>query len=124
MGVGCRLPSWIGEAEQPKGGTPARRRRCKQGVKVSTWKGRRKQGKCGFWKGAGGGEVDISAEAKNLESLQRKNGRAKCHQTRSVIQSGLWTVAVTPSRISCICTILRRCSKIFCVASHMVGYNK
>ena len=28
-----------------------------------------------------GGEVDISAEAKNLESLQPKNWRAKCHQT-------------------------------------------
>ena len=34
---------------------------------------------------SGGGEVDISAEAENLESLQRKNGRAKCHQTRSLI---------------------------------------
>ena len=50
MGVGCGLPAWIGEAEQREGGSPARRRRrCKQGVKVSTWKGRRKEGKCGFW---------------------------------------------------------------------------
>jgi len=50
MGVGCGLPTWIGEAEQREGGSPARRRRrCKQGVKVPTWKGRRKQGKCGFW---------------------------------------------------------------------------
>ena len=50
MGVGCGLPAWIGEAEQPEGGSPARRRRrCKQGVKVSTWKGSRKEGKCGFW---------------------------------------------------------------------------
>ena len=49
-GVGCGLPAWIGEAEQREGGSPARRqRRCKQGVKVSTWKGRRKEGKCGFW---------------------------------------------------------------------------
>ena len=71
-----------------------------------------------------GGEVDISVEAKNLESLQRKNGRAKCHQTRSLIQSGLWTIAVAPSRVSRMRTILRRCSKIFCAASHTVGYNK
>ena len=49
MGVGCGLPAWIGEAEQREGGSLARRRRCKQGVKVSTWKGRWKQGKCGFW---------------------------------------------------------------------------
>src|SRR3989337_2251362 len=46
MGVGCGLPAWIGEAEQREGGSPARRRRrCKHGVKVSTWKGRRKGGK-------------------------------------------------------------------------------
>ena len=50
MGVGCGLPAWIGEAEEREGGSPARRRRrCKQGVKVSTWKGRQKEGKCGFW---------------------------------------------------------------------------
>ena len=49
MGVGCGLPAWIDEAEQREGGSPVRRRRCKQGVKVSTWKGRRKEGKCGFW---------------------------------------------------------------------------
>ena len=50
MGVGCGLPAWIGEAEQREGGSPARRQRhCKQGVKISTWKGRRKEGKCGFW---------------------------------------------------------------------------
>ena len=30
-----------------------------------------------------GGEVDISADTENLESLQPKNWRAKCHQTRS-----------------------------------------
>ena len=48
-GVGCGLPAWIDEAEQREGGSPTRRRRCKQGVKVSTWKGRRKEGKCGFW---------------------------------------------------------------------------
>src|SRR4051812_4932015 len=37
-GIGCGLPAWIGEAEQHKRGSPTRRRRCKQGVKVSTWK--------------------------------------------------------------------------------------
>ena len=41
-GVGCALPAWIGEAEQHEGGSPARRQHCKQLVKVSTWKGRRK----------------------------------------------------------------------------------
>ena len=49
MGVGCGLPAWIDEAEQREGGLPARRQHCNQGVKVSTWKGRQKQGKCGFW---------------------------------------------------------------------------
>ena len=50
MGVRCGLPAWIGEAEQREGGSPARRRRCcKQGVKVSTWKASQKEGKCGFW---------------------------------------------------------------------------
>ena len=33
-GVGCGLPVLVGEAEQREGGSPARRRRCKQGVKV------------------------------------------------------------------------------------------
>ena len=88
MGVGCGLPAWIGEADQREGGSSARRRRrCKQGVKVSTRKGRREEGKCGFWKGGGGGEVDIYAEAKNLESLQPKNWHAKCHQIRCLIQT-------------------------------------
>ena len=82
MGVGCGLPAWIGEAKQHEGRSSARGRRCKQGVKVSTWKGRRKQEKCGFWYGGGGGEVDISAEAENLESLQQKNG------AQSVIRHG------------------------------------
>ena len=59
-----------------------------------------------------------------------KNWRAKYHQTRSLIQtryliqSGLWTVAVAPSRVSRMRTIIRRCSKIFCAASHMVDNNK
>ena len=42
-----------------------------------------------------GGEVDISAEAKNLESFQRKNWRAKCHQTRSLIQNCVRYVNIT-----------------------------
>ena len=71
-----------------------------------------------------GGEEDISAEAENLEPLQRKNWRAKCHQTQSIIQSGLWTVAIAPSRVSRMRTILQRCSKIFCAASNTVGYNE
>ena len=52
MGVGCGLPAWIGKVEECEGGSPARRRRrCKQGVKVSTWKGRRKGGNVAFGKG-------------------------------------------------------------------------
>ena len=54
-GVGCGLPAWIDEAEQREGGSLARRRCCKQGVKVSTWKGRRKQGNVAFGKGEGAG---------------------------------------------------------------------
>ena len=34
-----------------------------------------------------GVEVDISVEAKFFESVQRKNWRATCHQTRSLIQN-------------------------------------
>ena len=72
----------------------------------------------------GGGELDNSAKAKNLESLQRKNWRAKFHQTWSLIQSGLWTVAIAPSHVSCMRTIIQRCTKILCAASHTVGDNK
>ena len=36
----------------------------------------------------------------------------------------LWTVADGPSRVSHRRTIHRRCSKIFCAPSHMVGDNK
>ena len=42
-----------------------------------------------------GGEVDISAEAEILESLQGKNWRAKCHQTRSLIQNCVRYVNIT-----------------------------
>ena len=43
----------------------------------------------------GGGEVDISVEAGNLESLQRKNSRAKCHRTWSLIQNCVRYVNIT-----------------------------
>ena len=43
----------------------------------------------------GGGDIDISAEAENLESLQRKNWRAKCHQTWSLIQNYVRYVNIT-----------------------------
>ena len=36
----------------------------------------------------------------------------------------LWTVADVPTRVSHRCTIDRRCSKIFCTASHTAGDNK
>ena len=36
----------------------------------------------------------------------------------------LWTVADAPSRVSHRRNIHRRCSKIFCTASHTVGDNK
>ena len=36
----------------------------------------------------------------------------------------MWTVAVAPSRVSRMRTILRRCSKIFCATSHTAGYTK
>ena len=36
----------------------------------------------------------------------------------------VWTVADAPSHVSHRRTIIRRCSKIFCAASHTVGDNK
>ena len=62
--------------------------------------------------------------SRKFEIAAAKNWRTKCHQTRSLIQSGLWSVAVAPSGISRMRTILRWCSKIFFAASHTVGYNK
>ena len=62
MGVGCGLPAWIGEAEQREGGSPARiggfnlERKAETGEMWLLVRGR-------------GREVDISAEAENLESL-------------------------------------------------------
>ena len=55
MGVGCGLPAWIDEAKQHEGGSLARRRHCKQGVKVSTWKGRRNRGNVALVRGRGQG---------------------------------------------------------------------
>ena len=45
--------------------------------------------------GGWGGEVDISMEAENFELLQRKNWRAKCHQTWSLIQNYVRYVNIT-----------------------------
>ena len=42
-----------------------------------------------------GEEVDISAEAEYLESLQRKNWCVKCHQRRSLIQNCVRYVNIT-----------------------------
>ena len=42
----------------------------------------------------------------------------------SVLGTRLWTVADAPSRVSHMCTRHRRCSRIFCTASHTVGDNK
>ena len=75
MGVGCRLPAWIGEAEQREGGSPARRRRCKQGVKVSTWKGRRKRGNVAFGKGEGQGGRYFRGSRKFGIALAKKLAR-------------------------------------------------
>ena len=55
-----------------------------------------------------GGELDISVEAENLESLQPKNWRAQCHASGGVPR----------------CAVNQECSKIFCAASHTVGDNK
>ena len=40
------------------------------------------------------------------------------------LTSRLWTVTNAPSRVRHRHTIRRRCSKIFCAASHTVGDNK
>ena len=55
MGVWCGLPAWIDEAELREGGSLARRPRCKQRVKVSTWKEGRNKGNVAFGKGEGAG---------------------------------------------------------------------
>ena len=49
----------------------------------------------GIWDVTGGREVDISTEAENLESIQPKNWRTKCHQTRSLIQNCVRYVDIT-----------------------------
>ena len=80
-------------------------------------------GNVDFGKGEGrGGRYFHRSRKFGIASA--KNWRTKYHQTWSLIQSGLWTVAVAPSRISRMRTILWRCSKTICVASHTVGYNK
>ena len=74
-----------------------------------------------FGKG-GGGRYFRGSRKFGIASA--KNWHAKCHQTWSLIQSRLWTIVVAPSRVTRMRTILRQCSKIFCAASHTVGYNK
>ena len=73
MRVGCGLPAWIGEAEQREGGSPARKRQWKQGVKVSSWKRKAETGEMWLLLRGRGGKVDISVEAGNFKSVQRKN---------------------------------------------------
>ena len=123
MGVGCGLPAWINEAETREGGSPASQAALQARSEGFNLERKAEIGEMWLLVREGG-EVDISVEAENLESLQRKNWGAKCHQTRSLIQSGLWTIAVAPSRVSCMHTILRQCSKIFYARSHTVGDNK
>ena len=99
MGVGCGLPAWIGEAEQRGGGSPVLQIRS-EGVNLEK---KAETGEMWLLVRGGRGEVDISVEAENLESPQQKNG------AQSVIRHG---------------PLFRHGLKIFCAASHMVGYNK
>ena len=57
----------------------------------------------------GSGEVDISAEAKNLEALQQTNWRTKCHQTRSLIQNCVRYVNITndSDSLTHVCSLVR-----------------
>ena len=73
MGVGCGLPAWIDEAEQCEGGSPARGaalRARSEGFKLER---KAETGEMWLLVRGRGGEVDISAEAENLESLRPKN---------------------------------------------------
>jgi hypothetical protein len=94
MGVGCGLPDYMDEAAQREGASPARRRRCKassEGLNLE-----RKEETVEMWLlvGGGGGDLDISAVAENLRTVQRKTG-AQVWLTR-----GRWTVADEPSCVS------------------------
>ena len=74
MGVGCGLPAWIGEAEQCEGGSPARGVSLQERSEGFNLEWKAKTGEMWLLVRGGGGEVDISVEAENLESLQQKNG--------------------------------------------------
>ena len=95
MGVGCGLPAWIGEAEQHEGGSPTRGAALQARSEGFNLERKAETGKMWLLVRGRGGEVDISAEAENLESLQPKNWRAKCHQTRSLIQNCVRYVNIT-----------------------------
>jgi hypothetical protein len=74
MGVGCGLPDYMDEAAQREGAPPVRRRRCKarsEGLNL-----KRKEETVAMWLlvAGGGGDLDISAVAENLRTVQRKTG--------------------------------------------------
>ena len=66
MGVGCGLPAWIGEAEQREGVSPMLQARS-EGFNLEK---KAETGEMWLLVRGRGREVDISAEAGNLESLQ------------------------------------------------------
>ena len=96
MGVECGLLAWIDEAEQREGGRVAGEEAALQARSEGfNLESKAKTGEMWLLVRGRGEEVDISAEAKNLDSLQGKNWRAKCHQTRSLIQNYVWYVNIT-----------------------------
>ena len=94
MGVWCGLPTWIDEAEQHEGGSPARGAALQARSEGFNLERKAKIGEMWLLVRGRGREVDIS-EAENLKSVQRKNWRAKCHQTRSLIQNCVRYVNIT-----------------------------
>ena len=87
MGVWCGLPTSIDEAEQHEGGSPARGATLQARSEGFNLERKAETGEMWLLVRRRVGEVDIFAEAENLESLQPKNWRAKCHQIRSLIQN-------------------------------------
>ena len=70
MGVGCGLPAWIGGAEQREGGSPARGAALQARSEGFNLERKAETGEMWLLVRRRGGEVDFSAEAENLESLQ------------------------------------------------------
>ena len=95
MGVWCGLPTWIDEAEQREGGSPARGAALQARSEGFNLERKAEAGEMWILVRGRGEEVDISAEAENLELVQRKNWCAKCHQTRSLIQNCVRYVNIT-----------------------------